>query len=304
MDVLEAVVVIVFWSWAFTALALLRVTFLPRLPLAVTPADLGLPAETVTFHSTDGLELEGWLISAHPDRPWIIVCHGLGANRSDVLPIAAGLHARGFNLFLFDFRGHGNSRGRVSSFGWLERHDLEGALAFLGRRPEIPARPYGIYGISMGGAVALMVAGQDERLGAVAVESPYANLDASIRHHLGLMYPWLPGWPFRWFAVATYRLRFGAWPARMSPEAAAARLGSRPLLVIHNEGDPRIPREEIERLTGSATGPKELWVSGGLGHLEGFAADPEGYVSRLARFFTTFHGKPLPGGSTQTLRPR
>jgi fermentation-respiration switch protein FrsA (DUF1100 family) len=282
---LEAVVLIVFWSWAFTAVALLRYTVIPRLPLTMTPASFDLSAETVRFHATDGLELEGWLIPSHADRPWVIVCHGLGANRADVLPIAAGLHGAGLNLFLFDFRGHGASRGRVSSFGWIEQRDLEGALAFLGRRPEIPARPYGIYGISMGGAVALMVAGHDERLGAIAVESPYADLDASLRHHLRLLYPWLPSRPFHWFAIATYRLRFGAWPRRMSPERAAAHLGSRPLLVIHNEHDPRIPRADIQRLIGRVTGPKELWMSDGGGHLESFASDPEAYVARLARFF-------------------
>lgn len=284
MIVLEVGFLFVFWAWVFVAALFLRNTVLPRWPLAGTPDAFGLPAETVQFPSTDGLRLEGWKIPSAPSQPWVILCHGLGSNRSDLLDIAAALHAQGFNLLLFDFRGHGGSAGRVTSFGWTERRDLEGALAFLGRQGDVPARPCGVYGISMGGAVALMVAAKDERLGAVAVDSPYTDLEDSLGRHLALLYR-LPAVPALWMVAATYRLRFGVWPRAVSPLESARHLAPRPVLVVHGAADPRMPLAGARAIAEAASGPGVLWVIKGAGHLEGFAVDPEGYTARLGEFF-------------------
>ena len=285
MILLEVVFLVIFWAWVCAAILFLRNTFLPRLPITRTPELLNLPSHTVRFEATDGIRLEGWTVSAHPARPWIILCHGVGSNRSDLLEIAAGLHEARFNLLLFDFRGHGGSAGRTTSFGFEEQRDLEGALAFLGQQPHVAPRPYGVYGISMGGAVALMVAARDERIGAVAADSPYASLDDSIGQHLALMYPLLPKVPFLWFLLATYRLRFGVWPRTVSPQEGAAHLAPRPLLLIQGGQDPRMPIAATERILAAASGPKDLWVVQGADHLEAFATYPAEYLSRLADFF-------------------
>lgn len=285
MSVFETVFLALVWAWVFSAVLFLRNTVLPRMPITLQPDALGLPAETVHFRATDGVLLEGWKIPGQPQRPWLILCHGLGTNRADLLDIGEGLYRLGYNLFLFDFRAHGGSAGRTTSFGWRERRDLQGALAFLGQQPDVPPAPYGIYGISMGGAVALTVAADDERLGAIAVDSPYVNLEESIVHHIKLLYPWLPRAPFVWFVLWTYRLRFGVSPRAMSPEEAAGRLGTRPLLVIQGAGDPRMPLEGAQQILRRASGPKEILVIPGGGHLQGYALDTAGYLRQLDGFF-------------------
>ena len=286
MSVVEVVFLAIFWTWAASAVLFLRNTILPRSPNRWTPAQAGLPCETVRFHATDGMWLEGWKIPGETARPWLILCHGVGSNRSDLLDVAAGLHEAGFNLFLFDFRAHGGSRGLVTSFGWLEQRDLEGALAFLGALPDVPSRPYGIYGISMGGSVALMTASRDERLGAVAVDSPYADLEQTLGRHLRLMYP-LPRAPFLWYVLATYRLRFGVWPRALSPKASAGRLSPRALLLIHGAHDIRMPLQEARRMYDAAGEPKDLFVIQDAGHLESFSANPRVYLQRLTAFFAS-----------------
>ena len=284
MIVCEVVFLIVFWTWALSALLFLRHTFLSRLPVLQAP-ELQLPAQTVQFRATDGMSLEGWMIPGQRHQPWIILCHGLGTNRADLLDVGTGLHEAGLNLLLFDFRGHGGSEGRTTSFGWREQRDLEGALAFLGQQPEIPARPYGIYGISMGGSVALMVAGRDERIGAVAVESPYTNLEESIGRHLTLLYPWVPKVPCQWYVLATYRVRFGVWPRHVSAERGVRGLHGRPLLLIHGADDPRMPLDRITSMFAEAPQPKTLWVVESGGHLGAYALNPQGYLDRLTQFF-------------------
>lgn len=285
MALLEVVFLLIFWSWVACAALLLRNTFLPRMPLTQSPQLLQLASETVQFQATDGMRLEGWTIRAGPNHPWIILCHGIGSNRADLLDIAAGLHAAGFNVFLFDFRGHGGSAGRVTSFGWQEQRDLEGALAFLGRQSDVRLMPYGIYGISMGGAVALMVAAQDERLGAVAVDSPYTTLEESLARHMKLLYPQIPRMPFLGFVLSTYRLRFGVWPRDVSPLESIGKLNPRAVLLIQGGRDNRMPVEGARRLLARAGEPKQLWIVEGAGHLESYGMDPARYLEGLVGFF-------------------
>lgn len=284
MIILEVIFLLIFWTAALSGILFLYHTFLPRSPITDTSLTSDLPLETVRFQATDGVELEGWKIFSDSASPWILLCPGMGTNRSSLLDIAAGLHQASFNVFLFDFRGHGGSKGCVTSFGWRERHDLEGALTFLGQQPEIPAKSYGIYGTSMGAAVALMVAGLDERLRVLAVDSPYSNLQDSLAHHLTLMYP-VPQVPFIWFVLAAYRLRFGIWPKKVSPVASVANMCARPILLIQGDQDSRTPLKEMSRLFDAAKSPKELWVVKGVDHLKSYEADPQRYLNRLIEFF-------------------
>jgi len=282
--VLEVAFLLVFWTWVFTGALFLRNTFIPNTTAWVSAELDSVPSEAVRFQATDGLWLAGKKIITAAGAPWLILCHGLGTNRDDLRETAIALHEAGFNLFLFDFRAHGESQGRVTSFGWREQRDVEGALAFLGSQPDVPATPYGIYGLSMGGAVAIMVAAKDERIGAVAVDSIYSNLKTSIAHHLKLMYH-LPTVPFSLFVDSIYRLRFGVWPGQMSPEAAIGHLSPRPVLLIQGEADSRVPLAEARALIEAAKEPKELWVIRGGTHLGGLSIDPAAYHAKLIQFF-------------------
>ena len=284
-SILGVVFLVLFWTWVLTAVLLLRNTLLPRFPVTIASQQLGLSAQTVTLKASDGMRLEGCKIPGDPQRPWIIACHGLGSNRMDLLEVTGGLHQAGFNLLLFDFRAHGGSDGRVTSFGWREQRDLEGALAWLSSQPDIPTRPYGVYGISMGGSVALMVAARDERIGAVAVDSPYTSLEDSLGRHQRLLYPWLPTQPILSFVLATYRLRFGVWPSDVSPLRSVERLAPRPLLIIQGAEDVRMTLDGARQLYAAAAGPKQFWAVKGAGHLEVFSLDPDSYRGTLVSFF-------------------
>ena len=284
MVILEALFLVFFWGWVFTAALFLRNTRLPRMPLSTSPAVWQLPFVSVRFQATDGIWLSGWKIATDPQEPWIILCHGLGTNRADLLDLAAALHHARYNLFLFDFRAHGESQGATTSFGWNEQRDLEGALAFLGTQPEVPERPYGVFGISMGGAVAIMVAARDERVGAVAVEGVYEDLQESIGHHLKLLYR-LPRVPCAFFASSAYRLRVGVWPRHMSPIKEVSALSPRPLFIIHGAQDARMPLANANALFETAREPKDLCVIPDAGHLGGHQANPADYERRLVRFF-------------------
>lgn len=240
MVLLEAVFLVVFWTWVGSAFLLLRQAILLSNVTALPPQTPQLSVEPVVLHATDGLRLAAWKVPGDdPTRPWIILCHDAKRSPRDLLDLAVALRHERFNLLLLGFRGHGGSDGWATSWGWREQRDLEGALVWLGRQPDVPARPYGVYGCGMGGSVALLVAARDERLGAIVTERPYATLQEGLKDALRRAYPFLPPWPTWWFVAAAYRLWHGVWPHRVAPQKLVAQLTS-PCLLIHQPDVQRI----------------------------------------------------------------
>jgi len=91
-------------------------TKVKRVPIEGNPALLSLEYESVSFLSRDDeLTLRGWYLSANDSEQVIIVVHGGDENRVDpsigILDIAAGLVNHGYNVLMFDLRGHGESGG-------------------------------------------------------------------------------------------------------------------------------------------------------------------------------------------------
>ena len=141
---------------------------IPFLAVPYRPPDFGLAYEEISFPSHDGLKLTGWFLPAAgearqgrpakvPSPVTIVVLHGLGSNAGDMLQNSLGLAREGtWNLLFLNFRGHADSQGRFTSLGPLELKDLESALAYLKREKPDASRRLGIYGHSLGAAVAIV----------------------------------------------------------------------------------------------------------------------------------------------------
>ncbi len=186
---------------------------------------------------------------------------------------------------MFDFRGHGESAGGRSSFGWWERRDLGGAIRYLeGRRDSNAAWRCGVFGISMGAAVAIQVAAEHPEVAAVAADSSYTNLEASIRRHIRLLWG-LPEVPFAAAARVAYWLQCGADPRRVSPVAALRRAPHAAVLIVNGALDPRMTPRDAESLYEAARGSRALWLVPGAGHLESYAVAPDEYERRVVEFF-------------------
>src|SRR5579872_1795549 len=72
-------------SWLGRAYVLLRGVNLPRRANAWTPADLNLPFETHHVTTSDGVDLECWLL-AHPEpRAIVVMFHGYGTSKARLL---------------------------------------------------------------------------------------------------------------------------------------------------------------------------------------------------------------------------
>ena len=85
---------------------------------------LVLAVDEVRFPAVDGIELAGWLLEGDAAFPPILLCHDLGSSKTSLVYQAIDLNGRGYTVLLFDFRGHGHSRGRGSTLGLEEKRDI------------------------------------------------------------------------------------------------------------------------------------------------------------------------------------
>lgn len=237
------------------------------------------------MNTSDGLALSAWWIPHPHPQGVLLLLHGYGACKADLLDLAASFHRVGVcHLLLLDFRAHGDSDGSQVSFGRREVLDVEAALAYLAQRAETRALPVGCFGVSMGGAVGILAAARFPAIRAVAVDSVYADLAKAIARTQWLTYH-IPRVPLGQWCVWGTELRLGCRLAELSPVQAAARLSPRALLVVHGMKDAGVPPEEGKILYESAGHPKELWLVPDADHASGFYLERERYSRRLSEFF-------------------
>jgi uncharacterized protein len=265
------------------------------------PGNWGLSCEETPFVATDGTRLVGWLAESPLSRAAIIVLHGHGGNRHTSLAFAKLVYPA-FSVFLPDLRGHGESSGRHTSVGYLERLDVVGAARFLRSRG---FGPIGVLGVSMGAATAILAAAESELIEAVVADSSFATLRSAVREGARLRgYPDFISTPLAYLScqTAAWRLRF---PMQASdPLRVVGSIAPRPLLIIHGQEDRLILVSNAELLYAAAQEPKELWTLPEVGHARALETVPEVYQQRVAGFFRRWLlREPASGGAGSDSRP-
>jgi uncharacterized protein len=127
-----------------------------------------------SFQTPKGAQREGWFFPGLRGAPTVVVCHGYLSQRADVLTLVSALQDQQFNVFVFDFAGHGTTQG-VSTLGYAERGELEAAINALSTRGDVDPKHFALWGTDMGGYAALEVATTDPRVTAFIVDDPYSD---------------------------------------------------------------------------------------------------------------------------------
>ena len=223
-----------------------RMIYFPRRDV-VPPAASVLPgAEDVAFETADGLQLNGWYVSAggNAERRAVIVFNGNAGNRALRAPLAAALRESGLSVLLFDYRGYGGNPGSPSESGLVA--DARAARAYVVHRDDVDPDRLVYFGESLGAAVAVALAAEHPPA-AVVLRSPFTSLVDMGR----LLYPFLP-------VRLLLRDRFDA--------ISQIRQMQCPLLVVAGERDSIVPPDQSRRLFDAAPGPKRLALIPGADH--------------------------------------
>jgi len=217
----------------------------PRKPEGVVrPDHFDLDFENVTLTTEDGLDLAAWYVPkvGEPTDSAIVVLHGYPSDKGDMLARSKFLTAD-FNLLLVDFRYFGESEGAYTTLGVTELRDLAAAVRYLEGQG---VRRIGVYGISIGGAVALMGAGDPSlAIDAVVSEAAYSDLRkmaSEVFRHVGPLEV-----PLVFASELASGLFLGTSLEQVSP-ARAVRGMRKPVLIVHSKGDTIIGFDNAERI--------------------------------------------------------
>jgi len=261
-------------------------TTVERVPIDENPSLLGLEYEDVSFLSKDeGLTLRGWYLPAENSEQIIIMLHGEKYHRADpdigMLDIASALVAHGYNVLMFDLRGHGESEGNRMSAGFYEKRDLMGASNYVkGRGFE----RIGVLGFSMGAVTALMTAAENRDIDAVVADSSFADLTDIMEPEFSkrTIFPKFFLHPLLFMVKIMYGVDFRA----LRPIEVVSEIAPRQVLFIHGELDETIPAEHARRLQQASQNPQnQLWLVPKTGHVDAYINYPEEYVNKIITFF-------------------
>jgi len=256
----------------------------------------------------DGLALRGMLVRGRgPEAPkgLIIFAHEYASDRHSCARYCRPLIEAGYDVFSFDFRGHGDS-SREPGYQprqWVtdrELADIQGAIGWGLQWLEQQGRPakVGLFGISRGACAAILAAAGTPQVQAIVADGAFSSdttLEAlmkrwaSIFAKVRIVYENHPPafWRFlRWllFLVARRQLncRFP------SVRKALLRMEPRPMLFIHGERDSYIPVEQTRMLYALAGQPKYLWIVPTAKHNQSVAVQPKRYAERTVAFFNRY----------------
>ncbi|HSD77797.1 MAG TPA: CocE/NonD family hydrolase [Solirubrobacteraceae bacterium] len=243
----------------------------------VVTADLGRPYAAETLRTADGLRLAAWYVPSR-NRAAVIAFPG----RRGPVRHARMLARHGYGVLLLDRRGEGESEGDMNLYGWNGEGDLDAAVAFLRRRPDVDRRRIGGLGLSVGGELLLGTAARNRGLRAVVSEGAGVR---SLHEHLetpgvGGVQRWGTPWLVETPALAS--LSNTAPPANLAD--LVGRIAPRPILLIralHGNEDEVLNRVYLRR----AGPPKALWEVGRGGHTGALEAVPAQYERRVVGFF-------------------
>jgi pimeloyl-ACP methyl ester carboxylesterase len=230
-----------------------------------TPADFGLPFDTITCRTDDGLRLTGWVVEPPAPRGTVAFFHGLRCTRELVLPRLATFVSAGFRCVAFDHRAHGESQGRLTSFGYHEGHDVAAVLNLVRRR--WPDQPCVALGVSMGAAAICFAADRARDADAVILESMYHDILSAFTTRISGVFPRWFGWLSRGIIWITER-RLGVRLEDLTPADHIGRLAPAPVLLITGTEDSHASPDDVRRLYQRCRGPRELVLVPGAGHTD------------------------------------
>jgi alpha-beta hydrolase superfamily lysophospholipase len=247
---------------------------------------MGMEVEDIEFYSTDGTRIRGWWMEAGKRRATIVILHGASKNRTDVIRTALVLRRAGFNIGLFDGRGHGQSEGSFVTYGFHERHDAESILEYIVAEKGADRDRIGLAGESMGAAIALQVAARNERVRAVWADSPFASLTSAAGECARRVtrLPRVVLNPLLWatMQMAAYRGGFDA--KGIAPLTLAGEIKC-PVFLVHGSADRLIDvahSKDIFKALGCA---KQLWIVEGARHTRAARFAKCVYSERITQFF-------------------
>ncbi|MBI9019345.1 MAG: alpha/beta hydrolase [Phycisphaerae bacterium] len=249
--------------------------YLPDKRIYDNPKNYGLNYEKVKFHSQDGTELDGLFLPAKTKEVvgTVVHFHGNAGNLTGHLYFVQWLPLRGFNVFMFDYRGYGKSKGEPEKQGLYE--DSVAALKYVWARDDVDNEKIVVFGQSLGGnnAIAAVGNGKLDWVKAMAIEATFVNYREIAKATVGDM---------NGMGAMKDVLINSMIDNDYSADKHIKDVKC-PVVFIHGSKDQVIPWSHSKKLYGLANKPKQIWINKGGRHIDAFGSKQ--YQNKLVDFF-------------------
>lgn len=221
--------------------------YYPRYEKFYDPEKLGLTPEDIFFKDASGTELNGWWFESKikPAKGTFIYFHGNAENLSSHFASMSWLPEQGYNYFIFDYPGYGQSDGSPGP----KENVIAGQAAIRWVHDNKDASPLIVYGQSMGGIVAMRsVIEEKDKLPikVMIADGTFSSFQRIARKKLATSWiTWL-------LQPLAYVVLSDSW----APDVE--KISPIPMIVMHGRQDPVVEFEHGERVFKDSGEPKQF----------------------------------------------
>lgn len=240
--------------------------------------------KSVTLLTKDSIKLKGYHVKSNKDTVYgsIILVHGIGGCKEHFTKLAIDLANNGYDSWLFDNRAHGESGGQYSTYGFYEKNDISRIIDEI--KIKQPLSKIGIWGNSLGGAIALQAIEKDKRIDFGIIESTFTDLsqivkDYQKRFSFGIGLEWVCNIALE---KASKIAEFN--PNEVKPIESVKNI-YRPVLIAHGNADNNIKYEYGKELYNNLAAKDKVFVTvENAGHYNMYDVGGEEYSTKLFKF--------------------
>lgn len=251
-----------------------------------------LQKREVSVTSKDGLKLSGFVLEPFPGvNKWVIIVHGYTVSLHVSGQYIGMFEKEGFNMLLVDQRRHGNSQGRYTTYGYMEKFDVEAWVDWILKNYGEDA-VIGLHGQSLGGGTVLeYLRIADPHVKFVVADCPYSDLSKLMYHQVRVLNR-IPSFPLlrlvnrRMQRVAGFRME------QVSPLEAVEH-STMPVLFIHGTEDNYVPTYMSTELYERKPEPKRLLLVEGAVHANAYGVNPARYEAEVHALIEDALGRDL-----------
>ncbi len=252
------------------------------------PSDYNLNSERFYIRTSEGFKLSGYIIKTDSaiQKGTLILVHGIRAYKEIYFPACKLLADHGYNSVIIDLRAHGESEGKYCTFGYKEKKDISIVIDSLSTIKGLNNN-YGIWGQSMGAAVAMQTLATDHRLKYGIIESTFADFKTIVNDYakniFGFQLPILNNYLI-WRAES-----IGGFEANDIVPSESAKHITQPVLMVHGKIDHRIKfKYGLKNFKNLKSKDKEFIEYKDANHLNVWKIGGEAYFQKVIRFLNRY----------------
>ena len=255
-----------------------------RISLNEHPGNFHIASDDISIKVEPDIELIGHWLYAERETPKAIMIfvHGIGGCKEHFIPWASSLARKGMSSIVFDGRAHGESGGIYCTYGFYEKKDISKIVDII--KEKHPDTPIGVWGNSLGGAIALQALEYDERIDFGIVESTFTQLDQIVFDYKKRL---LKGVGIKY--LSDYSLsragkiaRFE--PAEVSPIQSVKNI-EQPVFIAHGNVDKNVSFSYGKQLYENLKSEEKVFeLIEGAGHFDLSQKGGEGYKQKIFEF--------------------